>query len=111
MTSSPGEKPVSGLDEFRAALLDYQSVSSWAVGGTVAVPLVDYVVRLGPPWPWAPGCRARKLPVNSYRARISSRERSPFPGMAHPGRPSRISFSKRAGSPAARVADRGIVVM
>ena len=55
MTSSPNEKPVSGLDEFRAALLDYKSISSWAMGGTLAVPLVDYAVRLGPPWPWTGG--------------------------------------------------------
>ena len=55
MTSSPSEKPVTGLDEFRAALLDYKSISSWAMGGSVAVPLVDYVMRLGPPWPWAGG--------------------------------------------------------
>jgi len=55
MTSSPSEKPVTGLDEFRAALLDYKNISSWAMGGTVAVPLLDYVVRLGPPWPWAGG--------------------------------------------------------
>jgi TctA family transporter len=55
MTSPPTEKPVTGLDEFRAALLDYKSISSWAMGGTVAVPLVDYVMRLGPPWPWAGG--------------------------------------------------------
>lgn len=55
MTSSPDKKPVTGLDEFRTALLDYRSVSSWAMGGTVAVPLIDYLMRLGPPWPWAGG--------------------------------------------------------
>ena len=41
----------NGLKEFRAALLDYRSVSSWAMGGSVAAPLVDYLLRLGPPWP------------------------------------------------------------
>lgn len=55
MTSPTDEKPVTGLDEFRAALLDYKSISSWAMAGSVAVPLVDYVMRLGPPWPWAGG--------------------------------------------------------
>lgn len=53
MTSSASKKPVTGLDEFRAALLDYKSISSWAMAGSVAVPLADYVMRLGPPWPWA----------------------------------------------------------
>jgi hypothetical protein len=55
MTSSPDKKPVTGLDEFRAALLDYKNISSWAMAGSVAIPLVDYVMRLGPPWPWAGG--------------------------------------------------------
>jgi hypothetical protein len=55
MTGSPSQTFSTGLDEFRAALSDYRSVSSWALGGSVAVPLVDYVMRLGPPWPWAAG--------------------------------------------------------
>lgn len=50
------EQPLrTSLDEFRAVLLDYKSISSWAMGGSVAVPLVDYVVHLGPPWPSASG--------------------------------------------------------
>jgi hypothetical protein len=46
------EKPSrSGLDEFRAVIADYKSIGPWVMGGTVLVPLVDYVLRLGPPWP------------------------------------------------------------
>jgi len=41
----------TGLQEFRDALIDYKSLSSWAMGGGIAVPLVDYLIRLGPPWP------------------------------------------------------------
>ena len=41
----------SGLEEFRAVIADYKSIGPWAMGGTVFVPLVDYVLRLGPPWP------------------------------------------------------------
>jgi hypothetical protein len=41
----------TGLDEFRSVIADYRGVSSWMIGGTVAVPLVDFVLRLGPPWP------------------------------------------------------------
>jgi hypothetical protein len=55
MTRSPNQPVPTGLDEFRAALLDYKSISSWALGGSVAVPLADYVMHLGPPWPWAGG--------------------------------------------------------
>lgn len=55
MAKSPEQPLPTSLDEFRAALLDYKSISSWAMGGSVAVPLVDYVMRLGPPWPWAGG--------------------------------------------------------
>jgi hypothetical protein len=55
MTSSLDKKHVTGLDEFQAVLLDYKSVSSWAMKGSLAVPLVDYVIGLGPPWPWAGG--------------------------------------------------------
>jgi hypothetical protein len=43
--------PRSGLDEFRAVIADYRSIGPWAIGGTVFVPLVDYILRLGPPWP------------------------------------------------------------
>jgi hypothetical protein len=50
-TSQPKEF-TTGLDEFRAALADYKSISSWIMGASVAVPLVDYVAGLGPPWPW-----------------------------------------------------------
>jgi|SRR5215213_2143637 len=53
MTSTPRTTPVTGLDEFRAALFDYKSISSWAMDGSVVVPLLDHVTRLGPPWPWA----------------------------------------------------------
>jgi hypothetical protein len=41
----------TGLEEFRAALTDYKSVGPWAMGGAVSVPLWDYVMQLGPPWP------------------------------------------------------------
>lgn len=41
----------TGLDEFRDVLTDYKSVSSWILGGTIAVPLADIVLQLGPPWP------------------------------------------------------------
>ena len=43
--------PHSGLDEFRAVIADYKSIGPWVLGGTVLVPLVDYVLRIGPPWP------------------------------------------------------------
>jgi hypothetical protein len=45
------DRPRSGLEEFRAVIADYKSIGPWAMGGTVFVPLVDYVLRLGPPWP------------------------------------------------------------
>ena len=41
----------SGLDDFRAVVADYKTIGPWAVGGAVFVPLADYVLRLGPPWP------------------------------------------------------------
>lgn len=41
----------TGLEEFRAALADYKSIGPWAIGGAVFVPLVDYLIQLGPPWP------------------------------------------------------------
>lgn len=43
--------PSSGLEEFGAVVSDYKRVASWFVLGTVAGPLADYVVKLGPPWP------------------------------------------------------------
>lgn len=43
----------TGLQEFRDALSDYKSLT--AMGGSVVLPLVDYVVRIGPPWPIAGG--------------------------------------------------------
>jgi hypothetical protein len=55
MTATQSRRISTSLDEFRAALLDYRSISSWATGGSVAVPMVDYVLGLGPPWPWAAG--------------------------------------------------------
>lgn len=52
MAKSSNQTPATGLEEFRAAILDYKNISSWAMGGSLAVPLVDYLTRLGPPWPW-----------------------------------------------------------
>jgi hypothetical protein len=56
MSTAPvRQKLHTSLDDFRQALIDYRNISAWAMGGAVAVPLVDYVARLGPPWPWAAG--------------------------------------------------------
>jgi len=43
--------PRTGLGEFRDVISDYKSIGPWAIGGSVAVPLVDYGLRIGPPWP------------------------------------------------------------
>jgi hypothetical protein len=45
------EPAKSGLGEFRDVISDYKTVGPWAIGGAVFVPLVDYVVKIGPPWP------------------------------------------------------------
>jgi hypothetical protein len=65
MARLSGQSPSSSLDEFRAALLDYKGISSWAMGGSAAVPLVDYAVRLGPPWPLATG-----VPIITFIAEL-----------------------------------------
>jgi hypothetical protein len=50
--TSMNEKPHrTRMDEFRSTLADYKSIGPWALGGTVFVPLADYAIRLGPPWP------------------------------------------------------------
>lgn len=41
----------TGLDEFREVATDVRSISPWIIGGAVAVPLVDVVLQIGPPWP------------------------------------------------------------
>lgn len=41
----------TGLEDFREVITDYQAVTSWVVKGSVAVPLADFVLHLGAPWP------------------------------------------------------------
>src|ERR1700752_75635 len=43
--------PQNGLQEFREILSDVKSLTTWAIGGVVARPLVDLVLHTGPPWP------------------------------------------------------------
>jgi len=41
----------NGLDEFKEVISDYRSALAYVLGGTVALPLADYLVKIGPPWP------------------------------------------------------------
>lgn len=41
----------NGLEEFREIITDIRSLTSWAVNTAVAAPLVDFVLRIGAPWP------------------------------------------------------------
>lgn len=50
MISQP-PKPEDGLDEFKKLVNDYQTVTGYVVKGAVALPLADYVTKLGPFWP------------------------------------------------------------
>lgn len=41
----------TGLAEFKEVITDYRSLMSWAMSGAVAVPLADWLLKFGPPWP------------------------------------------------------------
>lgn len=43
--------PKTGLQEFRALLSDFKSLTSLTIGGAIAAPLVDLALKVGPPWP------------------------------------------------------------
>lgn len=42
---------MSGLQEFKDVLADFKSITSYAVTGTIAAPLADFALNLGPPSP------------------------------------------------------------